>query len=214
MEQVFIANPKGGCGKTTIATQLASYYAKQHKRVLLVDHDAQKSSSDWLRGRPDSLPKIECVIASVGEKIAFNNADYVVHDMPAAWSLEHVEDIISPQDKVMIPVLSSPNDIKACLHFVMSLHRSGVLESGIDVGMVANRARVHTRYFKVLEEFLQKINLPLIGVLRDTQNYIRSMDFCVSVFDLPEHKVRKDLEQWQALLTWLHTPHYSAAAHM
>lgn len=204
MEQVFIANPKGGCGKTTIATQLAAYYANHNKRVLLVDHDAQKSSSDWLRGRPKNKPQIESVIASVGEPVDINGAECVVHDMPAAWSLEHVEDILDPDDKVLIPVLPSPNDIKACLHFFMGLQRSGVLESGIDVGMVANRARTNTRYFKVLEEFLQKINLPLIGVLRDTQNYVNAMDSGLSIFDLPASKVKKDLEQWQTVLKWLH----------
>lgn len=203
MEQVFIANPKGGCGKTTLSTQLASYFANQGHQVLLIDHDAQKSSSDWLASRPDSCAKIESVAVSVDTPVDFNGADYVVHDMPAAWSLEHVEDIIHKNDRVLIPVLSSPNDIKACLRFIMGLNRSGILESGIRVALVANRVRANTNYFQTLKEFLDRLDLPMLTTLRDTQNYVKSMDRGMSIFDLPPSKVQIDLEQWFPIIEWL-----------
>ncbi len=203
MEQVFVANPKGGCGKTTISTQLAAYFAMRGQGVLLVDHDALKGSSDWLAGRPASQPKIALAIAGVDAAVDGNGADWVVHDMPAAWSLEKVHDTLQAEDRVLIPVLASPNDIKACLRFIMRLHRSGMLERGIRVGLIANRARTYTRYYKILQAFLSRLQLPLVTSLRDTQNYVRVMDAGLSIFDLPPNRVQADLAQWRPLIDWL-----------
>ncbi len=203
MEQVFVANPKGGCGKTTISTQLASYFANEKKNVLLVDHDALKCSSDWLSIRPNTRAQIRSIAAKVDAEIDFSDAEWVIHDMPAAWTLENVQNILHKGDKVLIPVLSSPNDIKACLRFIMDFHRSGVMECGIQVGLIANRVRSNTRYFKVLKEFLSRLNLPIVTVLRDTQNYVRVMDAGLAIFDLPNSQVKHDKEQWQPLIDWL-----------
>ncbi|WNO10207.1 ParA family protein [Teredinibacter sp. KSP-S5-2] len=203
MEQVFVANPKGGCGKTTIATHLAGFYSSQGFNVLLVDHDAQRSSSDWLAVRPKGCSPIDLVAASADTPTQTNGADCVVHDMPAAWSLEHVSKILHSGDKVLIPVLSSPTDIKASFRFIMSLHRSGVMESGIDVGLIANRVRTNTNYVQILNEFLERINLPMVSSLRDTQNYVHAMDKGVTIFDFPPSRIKKDREQWQPVLDWL-----------
>ncbi|WP_086930065.1 ParA family protein [Agarilytica rhodophyticola] len=203
MGQIFIANPKGGCGKTTISTQLAAYFATHGQRVLLADHDALKCSSDWLASRPDFIAKIESVAASVDELIDSDGVDWVVHDMPAAWSLDNVQNILHSHDYVLVPVLPSPNDIKACLRFLMKIYRSGILESGIRVGLIANRTRSNTRYFKILNAFLLRLKLPIVTELRDTQNYIRAMDEGLSIFDLPPSKVSRDLEQWAPIFEWL-----------
>lgn len=203
MNQIFIANPKGGCGKTTISTQIAGFYANQGYRVLLVDHDAQRSSSDWLTSRPAVCSPIQLKATRVEIPVADNEAEVVVHDMPAAWSLDHVADIIHAGDKVLVPVLSSPTDIKACLRFLMELYRSGIFEADIRMGMIANRSREHTRYFKVLIEFLERLESPLVASLRDTQNYVRAMDRGLTIFDLPESRVMTDLAQWQPIFEWL-----------
>ncbi|SMF04385.1 chromosome partitioning protein [Alteromonadaceae bacterium Bs31] len=203
MNQIFIANPKGGCGKTTIATQLAGYFANQGRGVLLVDHDAQRSSSDWLGSRPAVCAPINLVASSVDVPVDDGSADTIVHDMPAAWDMDHVADIIRDGDKVLIPVLSSPTDIKACLRFVMGLYRSGVMESNISIGLVANRSRMKTRYFQVLLEFVGRLELPLVASLRDTQNYVKAMDRGLTIFDLPPSRVAADVEQWQPIFEWL-----------
>ncbi|MFL0811543.1 MAG: ParA family protein [Agarilytica sp.] len=203
MEQVFVTNPKGGAGKTTISTHIAAYFANQNKNVLLVDHDALKCSSDWHRGRPASYARLRSVTAKVDDVIDFGDADWVVHDMPAAWTLENVQNILHAGDRVLIPVLSSPNDIKACLRFVMNLHRSGILESGVQVGLIANRVRANTSYFKILKEFLSRLGLPIVTTLRDTQNYVLTMDAGLTIFDLPPSRVKQDLAQWKPVINWL-----------
>ena len=58
MRSILVLNAKGGSGKTTIATNLAGYYANQGKKVVLADFDPQGSSIDWLRQRRRNFPKI------------------------------------------------------------------------------------------------------------------------------------------------------------
>ncbi len=203
MDQVFVINPKGGCGKTTISTQIAGYYANQGKEVLLADHDAQKSSSDWIASRPSECAVIRCKATTPEQSFDAAGADIVVHDMPAAWTLKQVDEVIRDGDRLLIPVLSSPTDIKACLRFIMGLNREGVMDKHVSVGLIANKVRPNTRYFMVLQSFLKRLDLPMIGQLRDTQNYIRLMDRGLCLFDLPESKVQRDVDEWFLILNWL-----------
>lgn len=203
MDQVFIINPKGGCGKTTIATQLAAYCASLGTSVLLADHDAQKSSSDWLSARPDTAPRIQSVATEVGGAFEAGDAALVIHDMPAASTLKDIEKIVQAGDRLLIPVLSSPTDIKACLRFVMALYREGLVDTDVQVGMVANKVRRNTAYFQVLMAFLNRVHIPLVGCIRDTQHYVRLMDSGLSVFDVPSAKMRRDLDEWRDITDWL-----------
>lgn len=203
VDQVFVINPKGGCGKTTLSTQLAGYYACRGKRVLLADHDAQKSSSDWLASRPESACTIRCVALKPENALNVDDTDVVIHDMPAAWTLKNIHSIVRPGDRLLIPVLASPTDIKACLRFIMSLNREGIMDSQAAVGLVANKVRTNTRYFAVLNTFLQKVGLPIVGQLRDSQNYVRLMDRGLSVFDLPSKRLQRDIDEWVLILDWL-----------
>ncbi|ABD82370.1 ParA family protein [Saccharophagus degradans] len=202
MGQIFIANPKGGCGKTTVAVQLAGFYANMARSVQLVDHDAQRSSLDWASGRPATCAPIKVLVSANEPVLADATYSVTIHDMPAAWTLDNVDTLIHPQDIVIIPLLASPTDIKACLRFVMGIYRSGLLERGVNIGIVANRVRKNTRYFKVLEAFLAKLDIPLITVLRDSQNYVRAMDRGLTLFDLPAARCSTDRAQWQPLLDW------------
>jgi len=173
MEQVFVINPKGGCGKTTLSTQLAGYYASVGKNVLLADHDAQKSSSDWVASRPATAAKIHIVALDPLKHLESKDAEVVIHDMPAAWTLKNVDNIVKPGDRLLVPVLSSPTDIKACLRFVMALYREGIMDSEARVGLVANKVRKNTTSIAVLNEFLQKVDLPIVGQLRYSENYVK-----------------------------------------
>lgn len=205
MRQVFIANPKGGCGKTTIAVHVAAHFAVKGKRVALIDHDALKSSSDWLKSRPASRPVIASMVTHGDNPIDTGDNDWIIHDLPAAWNLKNVDSLINAGDRVLIPVLSSPNDIKACLRFVMDLYRTGSLDKDIKYGFVANRIKMHTRYFEVLKEFLSRMELPLVACLRDTQNYVHCMNAGLSIFELPKSRVLIDVNQWSKLTRWLET---------
>jgi len=206
MQQIFVANPKGGCGKTMLSIHLASYYAHRGISVALCDHDPQKSSMDWVKTRPKNFPKING-IEFYNHTTLTNRFDVAIHDMPAGFGAkegaEELVDIVG-KHRLLIPVLPSPTDIKACLRFLMALNRSGLVEKNYQqIGLVANRVNVRTNYFKVLLAFLNQVNLPLVGYLRDTQNYVRSFSAGISLFDLPQRFVSRDLGQWQSILEWL-----------
>ncbi|MFT7561441.1 MAG: chromosome partitioning protein [Flavobacteriales bacterium] len=205
MEQVFVANPKGGCGKTTIAAQLAGYYASRGDSVVLVDHDPQRSSSDWLSMRPSSCHKIILERVRGKSNVDIDNADVKIHDLPATWTLACMEGYVQSGDYILVPILASPTDIRAAFRFIMSLHREGVMEWPVKIGFIANRTRRNTRYYQVLAEFVDRIELPLISTLRDTQNYVQVMDKGLSLFDIPQGRVRKDLDEWQPVIDWLKT---------
>ncbi len=203
MLQIVIANPKGGCGKTTLASQLASYWSDKGYSVGLADHDIQQSALDWLKARPKACAEITPIAAFRGDKIPAH-LDVVVHDMPAACSMSELEACSAQGMRLIIPVLPSPTDIKAGVRFLMGLNRqSWLLENDVQVALVANRVRANTNYYKTLVAFLEQVNMPLITSIRDTQNYIRAMDSGVSIFDLPPSRVKTDMAQWQDLLNWL-----------
>jgi len=203
MDQIFVINPKGGCGKTTIATQLAAHYAAAGESVLLADHDAQKSSSDWLSSRPDSVAMIRSIATVPEREIDAGDATLLIHDMPAAHTLKNIRSILHPGDRLLIPVLPSPTDIKACLRFIMALYREGLVDADVRVGLIANKVRRRTSYFNVLMAFLERVDLPLVGVIRETQNYVRVMDTGLSVFDMPSTRFQRDIEEWRGIFDWL-----------
>jgi chromosome partitioning protein len=202
--QIFVVNSKGGSGKTTIATQLAGYYAQQ-RQVLLIDRDIQKSASDWFQNRPVSLPNIQLIKDVNLIPIGSHEDGVVIHDLPAGFipTLDCPLFAAHEVNKMLIPIMASPTDIKAGLRFIMAIYKSGLLESKIKAGFIANRTRSNIRYHQTLMEFLHRVDIPLIGTLRDSQNYIRTMERSISIFDLPAHSMKQDLEQWQPIIEWL-----------
>lgn len=213
MQQIFLANPKGGCGKTMLSINLASFFASRGYSVALCDHDPQRSALDWLKSRPKSLPKIEGVEFFTHHMIS-NRFDITIHDAPAGRGAPELGDIVEGHH-LLIPVLPASTDIRACLRHLMGLHRSGVLERNQGkVGLIANRVNVQTNYFKVLMTFLNEVNLPVVGYLRDTQNYIRATNSGLSIFDLPPSSTRQDRQQWEPIFEWLNCSSPSTADNM
>jgi chromosome partitioning protein len=205
MQQIFVANPKGGCGKTMLSVHLASHFARKGLSVALCDHDPQRSSLDWLRARPRHLPSIEG-IEFFQHQLISNRYDIAIHDAPAGHGADELIDMVGGH-QLIIPVLPSATDIRACVRHLMDLNRSGVVEQNPGkIGLVANRVNLQTNYFKVLMTFLNEVNLPIVGYLRDTQNYIRAVNAGVSLFDLPPSAVKQDTLQWQTILEWLNKP--------
>ena len=209
MKRILVANAKGGCGKTTLATQIASHFAAQGQRVLLADYDPQRSASDWLQNRPAGCAPLT-IHPAWQAPLPKEPYDVLVGDMPAAIAPQAVWQVLKAGDKLLVPILPSPSDIKASLRFLMALNLADLAKGGIEVGLVANRVRGNTEYARRLHELLEKMRLPLVASIRDTQNYVRAMDHGVSIFDLPAYRVRNDLAQWQALLAWL-DPSYNPA---
>ena len=200
-----ILNSKGGCGKSTIATNLASYYASyEQKKVSLVDFDPQGSSLDWLKARPRNVPEIIGINATK-ESVRFaKDTEIVIMDVPARVEGRELASLVKRVETIIIPVLPSPIDIRAGANFIKELLTSGrVSRKETKVCVVANRVRENTLSYHALYAFLKSLKIPFITTLRDTQNYIHAEDKGVGIFEMAPSKVWQDLEQWDPLIKWL-----------
>ncbi|MDE0282792.1 MAG: ParA family protein [Gammaproteobacteria bacterium] len=202
MKRILVVNPKGGCGKSTLATNLASYYATWEVPVALIDLDAQQSSLEWLDQRSGALYPIEGIDGSRGRLSVPGRIQRVVMDAPARTGKNQLQRYFNQADEILIPVLPSPIDIRAAGHFVGELLLEGMLKKS-RVGLVANRVRENTLIYSNLERFLRTLKVPLVAHLRDTQNYIRAAEGGRGIFEMAPYLVDRDIETWRPLIKWV-----------
>ena len=206
MRSIMLLNAKGGCGKSTIATNLASHFAVEGKKVTLVDFDPQQSSLEWLAARSPDRPEIIGVDGTTETVRTTKNVDVVVYDVPAVTHGKELASFVRRVETVIMPVLPSPMDIRAASHFVKELRElSKVERNEVKVALVANRVRENTVVYHKLSVFLKSLKIPFIATLRDTQNYIRAADRGLGIFELAPSAVQIDLEQWKPLLKWVNS---------
>ncbi len=203
MPVIVIANPKGGVGKSTLATNVAGCLAHQGHAVMLGDVDRQQSARRWLGLRPAALPAIR------GWDVAHDDVvrppkgtSHVVLDTPAGLHGKRLEAVLRIADRVLIPLQPSLFDIQATHDFVQQLraHRRG---AEITMGLVAMRVRDHTRAFEQLQQYLSTLPLPVVAALRDTQNYVQLAARGLTLWDVAPSRVERDLAQWAPLQQWL-----------
>ena len=206
MRTIMIMNAKGGCGKSTLATNIAGYYAVNGKNVLLADFDVQQSSMEWLDARDENRPLITGLDASTQPVKPGKKTDIVIYDVPSVTHGKDLTKYTQKVDTLIIPVLPSPLDIRAASRFVKELFAvNKVSRKEIKLALVANRVRENTIVYHKLTVFLKSLKIPFIATLRDTQNYIRAADRGLSVFELPPSATTHDIEQWQPLIKWLNS---------
>jgi len=206
MRTIMVINAKGGCGKTTLATNIAGFYADKGKAVAIADFDPQGSSLDWLKARPEDRPEIVGINASDGSFRSPRNIDTLILDVPAAVHGKILTALVRRAESLVIPVLPSPIDMRAAAHFIEELLLVGkVNRDEVKLAVVANRVKENTLIFHTLEKFLRRLKIPRIATLRDTQNYIRSAERGVSIFEMAPSAVEQDVEQWRSLTRWLNS---------
>ena len=210
MRTILILNPKGGCGKSTLATNIAGHFAGLGKRVALADCDPQGSSRDWLAVRPGHLAPITGVAAKDGSLMIDPQTEVLVMDSPAGVHDQRLVNIMRPAQSIVIPVLPSPIDLRAAEHFLAELVKlRNRLRHKVKIATVANRVREDTVMAARLEQYLEKLTvpggtrLPFMTTLRASQNYILAAARGMTIFELPPSKTAYDQEQWRPLLAWL-----------
>lgn len=212
MKKVVVFNPKGGSGKTTLSTNLASYYASQGLQTALMDFDVQGSSTFWLGKRHDDQPSIQSVPAfkqANGMTRSFllrlePGTQRVVVDCPASASADAMRATLHDADAILIPVLPSDIDIHAVTRAIADLLLSAkVRQRGQRLAVIANRSRKNTLIYRRLELFLNSLDIPFVTSLRDTQNYVHASEEGVGIFEMKSWQVKPDLATWQPLLDWL-----------
>jgi chromosome partitioning protein len=198
-------NPKGGCGKSTLATNIASYFANEGASVALADYDPQRSSLDWLDRRPDNRPQIAAVAGfEDGLRRCPRSTDICVIDAPARTHAKELTDLVRHAETIVVPVLPSTIDMQATTTFLEELRKVGKIQhKQAKFGLVANRARDNTLIFDDLDEYLTKARAPYIAALREAQNYVRAYTRGLGIFELPEYLAWPDWDEWEPLTAWL-----------
>lgn len=203
---IVVANPKGGVGKSTLATNLAGYFARAGEAVMLGDIDRQHSSRDWLALRPPGLPPIRSWDLVAGEPARPpKGTQRVILDTPAGLHDKPLKKALSAAAHVLVPLQPSMFDILATRHFLEELRELKAVRKGtLAVGIVGMRVDARARSAHELDKILRQVDLPVLAFLRNTQGYVQCAARGLSVFDVAPAAVARDLEQWQPILAWLH----------
>ena len=204
MRSILVINPKGGSGKTTLATNLASFYAVWDVPVGLVDLDTQKSSTDWLKARSDSASTIQGFYGLKRKIDLPPDIRRVIYDAPAKVSLASVEKLISVSDVVLIPVLPSAIDMRVTAKFIADLLiKVKVRHKPVKIAVVGNRMHTSYKSSVLLENFLENAEIPFLAKLRVSQKYVHAAGAGLGIFDMPPSQVKQDVETWKPLVNWI-----------
>jgi chromosome partitioning protein len=206
MRKILVASSKGGCGKTTIATNLAAHFAQDGKRTVLVDADRQGSSMHWAEkraGLPAPVLALSGLRADWASKIP-EDAQVVVIDGPAGIRSGELAELAHDADALLIPMLPSRIDLEASEHFLQEVSRLGRVKRGsLAVGLVANRLKPWTTASQDAVEEIKRLPFPLVAQLRDTQGYVLVAGLGKSIFDYNSEIIRGHQDDWSKLLRWV-----------
>lgn len=203
MRTVLIANSKGGSGKTTLATNLAGYFASQGRRVVLSDLDRQQSALDWLKRCSKILPRIQGIDGRT-QRSNDTGAEWTVIDSPAGLHGEKLTEAIKQADWVIVPMQALAFDIGATSDFLDALREEkAIRKERAFVAMVGTRVDARARSLNTLNAFLQDTGFPVLTCLRNAQVYVHAAEQGASLFDFRPSLVSRDMEQWAPLLNWL-----------
>ncbi len=213
MKRIVVINTKGGCGKTTISTSLASYYAAAGIHTALFDYDPQGSSMRWLKLRAAERPEIYGVVAHKNSAKAVTmswqlrlppETQRLIIDTPPGLKGPDLKEQLKGADIILIPVLPSPLDIFATADFIRDLLLDvKVRLNETRVGIVANRVKKNTIAFQSLERFLGSLNIPVVAKLRDSQNYLRATEEGLGIHELKGKNTYVDRMHWKSVVEWL-----------
>lgn len=212
LNKIVVINPKGGCGKTTLTTNLAAWFASRGPVPALMDCDPQASSMTWIERRPIEKPAIHGIAAFKRTMQSTrswqlrvpNETKVLLVDSPASLNHDDLREVTRDASSVLVPVLPSAIDIHAASRCIADL----LLVAKIDrrdrkLAVVANRTRQNTRSFDKLMRFLDSLGIPIIAVLRDSQNFVRAAEEGIGICEMKPYKVKKDMVELEKVIEWL-----------
>lgn len=206
MQKILVASSKGGCGKTTIATNLAAHFAQEGKNTVLVDADRQGSSQRWAEkraGLPAAVLAISALRPNWENKIP-EDAERVIVDGPAGIRAGELAELLDGVDALLIPVLPSRIDLEASEVFLREIANLARIKRGkVAVGLVGNRLKPWTTASQEAVEDIKRLPFPLLAQLRDTQGYVLVAGLGKSIFDYHSELIRTHQQDWDKLLRWL-----------
>jgi chromosome partitioning protein len=209
MPIVAVVNPKGGVGKTTLATNLAGYFATRGLSTMLGDADVQQSARQWLKLRAPALAPIQTWEMNGSLAKPPKGVTHVVIDTPAAISGRTLTDVVKSADKILVPLTPSMFDVMATQKFLEELkgHFKTSKEMAKKVAIVGMRVDTRTKAAEQLARFIDQVGIPVAGYVRDTQNYVHLSAHGMTVFDVPSQRIEQDRQTWASILTWINSSH-------
>ncbi|QAU24650.1 ParA family protein [Dyella sp. M7H15-1] len=210
MLTVLVASSKGGCGKSTLVTQLASHWAQDNKRTAIVDSDPQGSSYRWATLRPDNVPG---VLATEGGRKALDklpeDTERALIDTPAGAHEKELEPYLEKADALLVPVLPSSFDLHATLNFLQHLRGISRIKRGkLPVALIGNRLKPWTHASQeAVAQLAEQAPFPVVAQLRDTQAYVLLTSLGKGIFDYGSEQVRGHQQDWTPLLRWIKRQH-------
>ncbi len=206
MLTILIASSKGGCGKTTLTTNLAAAYARNGAQVVIADADRQRSSTRWCAKRPANLPGVLPVDATRKRwrEDVPNDANVLLLDAPAGTRARDLDDVLDAAHAVLVPVMPSQIDLEATADFLEDLRGTGRVRKGkLAVGIVGNRLRPWTNSSQSALDAMRELGPPVVAEIRDAQGYVFLTGLGKSIFDYQSEEVRKHQADWVPMIKWL-----------
>ena len=207
-----VINPKGGSGKTMIATNLAAYFAAAHIPTALMDYDPQGSTLNWLRQRPAGVPRIYGANAAPAKAGRMRSLDMripedtrqLVIDAPAGTTGLLLQEMLARTHCILIPVAPSPMDIHATANFIRDLLLTGKIRThNIRLAVVANRVRKSNPVYQPLERFLNSLNLPLLARLSDSDVFVTAAESGLGIFEMDFAVTATERQQFLPIAEWV-----------
>lgn len=212
LNKIVVINPKGGCGKTTLSTNLAACFATRGPIPAVMDCDRQGSSMSWIERRPASKPPVHGIAAykrtmqatrSWQLRVPQETTNLIV-DSPASLTHDDLREVTRDASSILVPVMPSSIDIHAASRCIADL----LLVAKVDrrdrkLAVIANRTRKNTKSLGKLMRFLDSLGIPIIAVLRDSQNFVHAAEEGIGICEMPPYKVKKDMEQLDKIIEWL-----------
>ncbi len=212
MQTILVINSKGGTGKTTLTTNIASYFASRNHKTAIMDYDPQGSSLHWLKIRSNDQNAIYAANAATqkGKLIRSlqmyvpEHTEKLIIDAPAGVEGMLLQEMVRKTDFIVIPVTPSTIDIHATADFIRELlFRGGIRKQQTKIAVVANRVRKTMRVYEPFERFLQGLSLPFLTRLSDSDRYILAVEKGSGIFDMDETGVAAEREEFEPIVNWL-----------
>lgn len=221
MQTILVINSKGGSGKTTLATNIAGYFAAQRRRTAIMDYDPQGSSLHWLSQRPDSAGPIHaaCAAPRPGHTIRSlqmyvpADTEWLVIDAPAGAEVLLLQEMVKKADFILVPVAPSSIDVHASADFIRDLLLKGAIRrQTTKIAVVANRVRRSMPVYEPLERFLRVLSLPFLTRISDSDQYILAAEHGVGVFEMDPATTQAERTEFEPIIGWLNAATGSADA--
>lgn len=212
MRSVMILNSKGGAGKTTIATSLAGYFAGNGQCTAIKDYDPQGSSWDWLQQRPISRPEIHGIAAfrpsnhttRVWQMRLPANTERLIIDTPAGVELAKIASLFRSIDRIIVPVVPSPIDIRASAIFIKELQKFlKMYPSNAKMAVVASRVPADSTVFYSMQRLFENLDIQIVGRINQSEGYFQAAEHGLSLLELPENSFVEEKAAWGSILSWI-----------